>query len=205
MNPPAQQPAGPPTLKGQRIALRPFEAGDAAFLRDISNDTEYQAAAFQGPSLPRNAVPFQSRLDQGHLAPLTGAYSAVELAITEISSPSPPIGVAGLYQIDWQNLQAEMGVSITDPGHRRSGLGLDANTTLLDYAFHHLSLHRIYGHVKADNEAPLRVCKRLGFSLEGTLREHRLRNGVWVDLCVLGLLRSEWIEAREQPASDHRS
>lgn len=184
-----------PVLRGAQVLIRPFEPSDAEFLRDVSNDLVYQAAAFQAPSLPRGVVPFRRRLEEGHQAPLTGAYGAVELAIAVDEGGGDPIGVAGLYQIDWQNRQAEMGVSITDPAHRGMGLGLDANATMLDYAFDHLAFHRIYGHVKADNAAPLRVCGRLGFVVEGRLREHRQRGDSRVDLCIVGLLRREWLKS----------
>ena len=73
-----------------------------------------------------------------------------------------------------------------------SGLGIDANTVMLDYAFDHLGLHRIWGHVKADNEPALRLCEKLGYKLEGTLRAHRLRGTARVDLCVVGMLSEEW-------------
>jgi RimJ/RimL family protein N-acetyltransferase len=179
-------------LAGQQVAIRPFDLDDALFLRDASNDLSFQAAAYPGPLLPRGLVEFQRRLQAGDHAPLSGAGGAFEFAVARRSSTLDAVGVAGLYQVDWHNRHAELGVSIVTPKERRSGLGIDANATMLDYAFGHLSLQRVWGHVKADNEPALRLCERLGYRLEGTLRAHRLRGTDRVDLCVVGILREEW-------------
>ena len=179
-------------LPGQRVAIRPFDVDDALFLRDTSNDLSFQAAAYPGPLLPRGLVEFQRRLQAGDRAPLSGAGSAFEFAVARRSSPFDAIGVAGLYQVDWHNRHAELGVSIVTPEERRKGFGIDANAIMLDYAFGHLGFQRIWGHVKADNEAALRLCERLGYRVEGTLRAHRLRGTARVDLCVVGILSEEW-------------
>lgn len=179
-------------LTGKRVAIRPFDPDDALFLRDASNDLSFQAAAYPGPLLPRGLVEFQRRLQAGDHAPLSGAGGAFEFAVARQSSTLDAVGIAGLYQLDWHNRNAELGVSIITPEERRSGCGIDANAIMLDYAFGHLGLQRIWGHVKADNEAALRLCERLGYRLEGTLRAHRLRGTARVDLCVVGILREEW-------------
>ncbi len=41
-----------------------------------------------------------------------------------------------------------------------------------------------------------------GFNMEGTLRRHILKNGEWVDLWHLSLLREEWSQHRIEPASE---
>lgn len=179
-------------LTGQQVAIRPFDLDDALFIRDASNSLSFQAAAYSGPLLPRGLVEFQRRLQAGDHAPLSGAGGAFEFAVARQSSDLQAVGVAGLYHVDWHNRHAELGVSIIAPDERRSGLGIDANTVMLDYAFDHLGLHRIWGHVKADNEPALQLCEKLGYKLEGTLRDHRLRGTARVDLCVVGMLSEEW-------------
>ncbi len=179
-------------LTGQQVAIRPFDLDDALFLRDASNDLSFQEAAYPGPLLPRGLAEFQHRLHDGDHAPLSGAGGAFEFAVARQSSTLDAVGVAGLYQLDWHNRHAELGVSIITPKERRSGLGIDANAIMLDYAFSHLGLQRVWGHVKADNEPALRLCERLGYRLEGTLRAHRLRGTAQVDLCIVGILRDEW-------------
>jgi RimJ/RimL family protein N-acetyltransferase len=177
--------------RGQ-AAIRPFDVDDATFLRDACNDINYQAAAFPAARLPRGLVEFERRLRESHPAPLTGAQGAYEFAVTIVDTELAPIGLTGFYDIDWQNRHAELGTSIMDPDSRGKGIGFDANAAMLDYAFGHLALHRVFGHVKAHNIPARHVCERLGFTLEGTLREHRVRGGETVDLCVYGLLLHEW-------------
>lgn len=53
----------------------------------------------------------------------------------------------------------------------------------------------VYGH----NHRARRVYEKVGFVVEGVLREARSRNGEWVDEVVMGLLDREWNAHRGRP------
>jgi RimJ/RimL family protein N-acetyltransferase len=40
--------------------------------------------------------------------------------------------------------------------------------------------------------------KNFGFQEEGLYRQHRIKNGQFVDVVALGMLRSEWNEKKSQ-------
>jgi RimJ/RimL family protein N-acetyltransferase len=186
-----------PLLRGVRVTLRVFCLRDGAFLLAAANDVDYQRAAFSSAVVPLAPAEIDRRLREGHRSPLTGTYGGFELAITTDDDPVTPIGVAGLYRVDGDNGNAEIGASIIAPEQRGRGLGLAAHVLLLDYAFEHLGLHRVYAHVKSSNVPALALCDRLGFHAEGTLRQHRRIADGWLDLRLFGLLRDEW---RARPA-----
>ena len=177
-------------------ALRPFEPSDAAFLRDAHNDLAVQSMAFRAPAFPRPSREFERRVHEGFPAPFSAAVNAREFAIVAVHEPDQlVVGVAGLYSLDLHNLNAEIGVSIVKPEHRRRGLASDALRSLVAFAFDHLALHRLYCNVKADNAAGLRLVESVGFCREGVLRAHRRRRDDYVDVLVLALLASRPVTA----------
>jgi RimJ/RimL family protein N-acetyltransferase len=72
------------------------------------------------------------------------------------------------------------------------GIATEAAGALLDWAFGALDLNRVQAEADTRNAASARVLEKLGFSLEGTLREDCIVNGDVSDSWVFGLLRREW-------------
>jgi len=76
------------------------------------------------------------------------------------------------------------------------GYATEAVRALLTWAFGALDLNRVQAEVDTRNAPSARVLEKLGFVLEGTLREDCVVDGVVSDSWVHGLLRREW-----QPSS----
>ena len=68
------------------------------------------------------------------------------------------------------------------------GVGAALMRAILDLADNWLNLTRLELEVYADNEAAIRLYERFGFEVEGTLRQHAFRDGVYVDSKVMGRL-----------------
>lgn len=64
---------------------------------------------------------------------------------------------------------------------------------VLDYCFNVLQLNRIALHCAATNAPSMAVAARLGFTLEGILRQDEWLNGAFVDQYVYSLLRAEFV------------
>jgi putative acetyltransferase len=69
------------------------------------------------------------------------------------------------------------------------GVGVALLHAGLDLADNWLNLTRLELEVYADNEAAIRLYERVGFELEGTLRQHAFRDGRYVDSHVMARLR----------------
>lgn len=73
------------------------------------------------------------------------------------------------------------------------GSGTLLGPCALAFAFEELQIHKLCGQVIAENAASIRFHERLGFTLEGRLREQVLVESRHHDLLCFGLLRREWL------------
>jgi ribosomal-protein-serine acetyltransferase len=75
------------------------------------------------------------------------------------------------------------------------GLITEACRRFIDHGFKERMLHRMEIHAAADNLRSRAVAERLGFTLEGTMRDgHRTPDDTYVDQVVYGLLASDRVE-----------
>lgn len=100
------------------------------------------------------------------------------------------IGTCQLFNINWRYRNAELQIRIGNSSHQGKGYGSEAVHLLIDFGFKDLNLHRIYLHVFATNKRAIRAYEKCGFHREGILNEAAFIDGEWVDIEVMGLLRS---------------
>lgn len=72
------------------------------------------------------------------------------------------------------------------------GYGTEMVARMIQYGFEELNLHRIFGEHFDSNFASKRVMQKNGMIHEGTLREHKFKEGKFLNANINGILRSEW-------------
>ncbi|MFF2885794.1 GNAT family N-acetyltransferase [Paenibacillus sp. NPDC057967] len=82
------------------------------------------------------------------------------------------IGSSGLHRIDWQARKFEIGYWLNTP-HSGQGYMTEAVERITEFAIQELQANRIEIRIDASNERSIRVAERLGFTLEGTLRNEK--------------------------------
>lgn len=100
------------------------------------------------------------------------------------------IGAIDLHQIDWQNGNARIGYWL-DKDYTGHGIMTRAVHLLTEYAFEALDLNRIEIHVATENHRSRRIPERLGFTMEGVLRQVQRLRGAYYDHALYALLRDE--------------
>jgi ribosomal-protein-serine acetyltransferase len=113
-----------------------------------------------------------------------------------IFDPSGLRGGVHLEGIDSVAGRAEMDYWLAEDATGR-GFATQALSALLDYAVTERGLHRIEMRVCVENTAHRSVAERLGFSLDGVLREALRLRGRHIDVAVYSLLGPEWITRRQ--------
>lgn len=72
------------------------------------------------------------------------------------------------------------------------GAGRKLGMMALSHAFGTLKLHKVCGQAIADNQVSIAFHQRMGFSLEGVLRDQQRIGAGYYSLHCFGLLASEW-------------
>lgn len=103
------------------------------------------------------------------------------------------IGHVGLYNIDHRVGQAEFAIMIGDASYWGQGIGLECTQFAVRYAFESLNLNRVHLSVLGYNERAISLYRKLGFAEEGQLREAQYKGGRYIDVHLMGLLRSEYV------------
>ncbi|MBX3036107.1 MAG: GNAT family N-acetyltransferase [Anaerolineales bacterium] len=109
------------------------------------------------------------------------------------------IGKAVIEWIDWTNSNGFLRLGIGASEHRRKGLGSQALSMLLRFAFDELNLYRVTAVVPAYNEGAIKLFQKFGFMEEVRRRKAIHRDNEFWDLVSFGLLNAEW---RDQVTGD---
>ena len=112
--------------------------------------------------------------------------------VTYLDEEDRIVGFGGITQIDWRLRRGETYTFIS-PEHLHQGIGTHANQLLISYAFNVLQLNKISSHVDGPNMASRRVREKLGFKLEGIIRDEKLLNNQLIDRYYYGLLKREYV------------
>jgi RimJ/RimL family protein N-acetyltransferase len=104
------------------------------------------------------------------------------------------MAMGGYTHIDSKNSQAEFYVMVNPDSHGK-GIGKKVTGWLLNYAFLTFNLNKIFLYTYSHNSKANRIYENYSFKLEGILRQHGFKNGVYCDRRVYGLLKEEWEKA----------
>ena len=104
------------------------------------------------------------------------------------------IGNSGFFNIDWRNRGAELGIVIGDKAYWNKGYGTEVMRLLLHHGFTTLNLHRIFLRVFEGNPRAIRAYEKAGFVHEGRMRQAEFRDGKYLDVLLMSVLRPEWQE-----------
>jgi RimJ/RimL family protein N-acetyltransferase len=172
-------------LVGERIHLRPIERSDAPLIASWFNRAEVRRTTRR--YLPLSVGDEEKFIEQHPVTERDVVFAIVW------SEDDRLVGVCGLHALDVRARFMELGLAVGDPADWNRGIGGEAMALLVDYGFGELNLNRIHLTVHADNPPAVHLYERLGFRVEGTLRQHAFREGKYIDVITMGLLASEWL------------
>ncbi|GMA21647.1 acetyltransferase [Arsenicicoccus piscis] len=179
-----------PTLTTARLVLRPFRDDDrnAVYLLHAS------APVMQyWDSSPWTEMAQADRF-LARCRALAEEASGARVAVDR-REDAAFLGWIGLQRWDPVSRKANLGYVLAEDawGH---GYATEAGQALLDWAFPAMNLNRVSAQADTRNRASGRVLEKLGFTLEGTLRENVIVDGEVSHDWTFGLLRREWEAAR---------
>jgi ribosomal-protein-alanine N-acetyltransferase len=113
-----------------------------------------------------------------------------------LKSTGELIGIIEIDHLNWFDFKAGELSFIVRKKWQKQGFGFESSEALLNYCFKEMKLHKIYADTSPDNIGAQKLLKRLGFKLEGRIRERRKVKGKWVDELDYGLLKKEWKQTK---------
>ncbi len=161
--------------------IRSYERRDMSALYEYANNPRvsmHLRDAFPYPYRRRDAARW-----------VEAALAQEEETHFAIATAAELIGGVGLQlQSDVHRKSAELGYWLGEPFWGR-GIATLAVRAMVDYAFDHFDLVRLYAHVFAGNPASERVLQKAGFVHEGVLRRSVFKNGRCLDQSLYALVR----------------
>lgn len=107
------------------------------------------------------------------------------------------IGTATLSLISHIHGSGGIGFMIGEKAYWGSGASQESLGLIVDFAFNHLGLRRLFAETCAPNHGMNFTLKKMGFALEGKIREsHYLSPDCYVDGYRWGILANEWQNLR---------
>ena len=100
------------------------------------------------------------------------------------------IGDIAIWLADDSEEKAEVGW-ILDPAAAGHGFATEAAIAVLNLAFDHYGLHRVFAQMDARNTASAKLAQRIGMRQEAHLRRDWWSKGEWTDTLVFGMLSSD--------------
>lgn len=174
-----------PTLRTNRLILRPLTLADSADVQRLAGEREVASTTRLIPH------PYPDGLAESWISTLDGKYASGELVTFAICSPEDQLMGSIRLSLSVVDQHAEMGYWI-GTAFWNNGYCTEAAACMLEYGFESLKLSRIYANYMARNPASGRVLAKLGMSQEGVLRKHRFKWDQFEDLVVCGILREEY-------------
>lgn len=173
------------TLKGQHMYLRALEPNDLEFVYEIENDeTIWEISNTQ---TPYSKFLLQQYLNNAH----KDIYEVKQLRLVISSYEDKALGLIDLFDFDFKNKRAGIGILIKNENDRTKGYGSEALKLLVSYSFNKLNLHQLYCNISEDNEASLHLFKTMGFEIIGLKKDWNLINKNYKNEYLLQLLNSD--------------
>jgi [ribosomal protein S5]-alanine N-acetyltransferase len=173
-------------LETPRLRLRPPRDEDAPALFAIRSDplvAQYNMPVYTDVSEAEGAIEFLK------LTYATG--DGPQWAIT-YKEADVMIGMCGFHHTAHAYRRAKVGYDLARTEWGR-GVMSEALRAVVAFGFREISYLRVYAEINGANRGSLRVMEKVGFRLEGVLRQHHIySDGLPDDLLIYGLLASEW-------------
>ncbi|MDN3665453.1 GNAT family N-acetyltransferase [Algibacter miyuki] len=172
------------TLKGEHIYLRALEPEDLEFIHAVENDENiWEISQTQ---TPYSRYLIKQYLEQAH----QDIYEVKQLRLVICNTQDEAIGLIDLFDFDFKNGRAGIGILVKDHENRGKGAGKEALALLINYSFTHLDLHQLYCNISEDNEVSIKLFSRQGFKQIGLKKDWTYSQGTYKNEYLFQLIKN---------------
>jgi RimJ/RimL family protein N-acetyltransferase len=180
-------------LTTDRLHLRTFRESDAEAHLPIYSREDVSRFLLQDPWTAEMAeTEIAKRLPRTGLETESRALALVIETADGLDSleGSRVIGDIALWLEDGSDEKAEIGW-ILDPAASGHGFATEAAIAVLNVAFDHYGLHRVFAQMDSRNTASAKLARRIGMREEAHLRKDWWSKGEWTDTLIFGMLATD--------------
>ncbi|MFD2726408.1 GNAT family N-acetyltransferase [Hyunsoonleella rubra] len=172
------------TLNGKHISLRALEPEDLEFVFELENDENIWA-------LSNTQTPFSRYVIKQYLEnALKDIYEVKQLRLVICDKKGNSLGLIDLFDFDFKNKRAGVGIIVKNPDNRDKGHGGEALKLLVDYSFSHLGLHQLYCNISEDNKRSIQLFTNNGFIEIGLKKDWNFNQGEFQNEYLFQLIRA---------------
>lgn len=169
-----------PELQTQRLLLREQVPEDAEALLAYLSHPEVHAF-ISDEDTPNNLA--EAKEEIHYWGGLFRRRQSIYWGISEKNDPSTLIGTCGFNYWNRLHHKVELSYDLAFE-HWRKGYMTEALEAIMQYGFRDMSLHRVSATVSPDNIASIKLLEKLGFELEGCMKDFKLIRGEYQDALV---------------------
>lgn len=159
------------TLQGEHIYLRALEPEDLEFIHEIENDESIWELS--NTITPYSKFLIKQYLDHSH----KDIYEVKQLRLVISSKDDKALGMIDLFDFDFKNKRAGVGILVKNEKERKKGIGTEALELLINYSFNRLNLHQLYCHISENNKASINLFTKHGFKKIGLKKDWNFVDG----------------------------
>ncbi|WP_194768537.1 GNAT family N-acetyltransferase [Tamlana sp. I1] len=172
------------TLNGDTIYLRALEPEDLEFIHKVeNNESIWEISCTQ---TPYSKFLIKQYLENAH----KDIYEVKQLRLVISDYNDTPVGLIDLFDFDFKNKRAGIGILIQEPSDRLKGYGSEALDLLIDYCFIHLDLHQLYCNISEENEASIKLFSNQGFEKVGIKKDWNFVHGTYKNEYLFQLINN---------------
>ena len=149
------------TLRGKHIYLRALEPEDLDFIHLIENDESIWEIS--NTITPYSKYVIRQYLENAH----KDIFDVKQLRLAISKPKNEAIGLIDLFEFDFKNRRAGVGIIVKEAEDRNKGYGAEALKLLMKYCKVHLNLHQLYCNISEENEPSLKLFQNHGFETIG--------------------------------------
>ena len=172
--------------KSKKIHLRSFTEDDAHLIIEMKMDFIGLKAACGRP-FPSSIYSEKEWISKMYP---TGFLSSIYFVIEE-NETNNFIGYCSATNINYINSNAHVGLFFHING-RGKGYFKEASVLFYGYLFNEINMHKVYSHAITYNELAIRADKKIGFKVDGIMKEHIYQGGRYHDALMLSLSREDF-------------
>tara|TARA_R110000868_G_scaffold37394_5_gene132349 strand:+ start:1803 stop:2327 length:525 start_codon:yes stop_codon:yes gene_type:complete len=172
------------TLKGKNIYLRALEPEDLEFIHAIENDESIWEIS--NTQTPYSKFLIKQYLEHAH----KDIFEVKQLRLVISNYENLALGMIDLFDFDFKNSRAGVGILVREPNDRKRGYGREALKLLIDYSFTHLGLHQLYCNISEENEVSVKLFVNHGFKKIGLKKDWNYVNGSYKNEYLFQLINN---------------